>query len=701
MIEKEDGKHRLVAYIVDLYEDRTSHKKMRVQWLHKAGEIEGKIPPPKPRRNEVFMTRYTQVFKLECCDGVVDVLTPEHFEVCIPTLATLEHTYFCGRRFESGYEGVKPFDISSVQGYWNQKIFLSRLIPPNLSDLARANANLYEDDQVGVTNLHEGEHKGSLQVIRSGPKAARSSRRRPGRGDFLTDEGDWVPQEEVCPLLHNSGDDVTSCLGKNSNSLLPTSISGRSLTCHFDLAAVGNKIEILSADSGLRGCWFRCTVVAKKGDRVKVRYDDVEDVDSGKQLEEWMSLYMSAPVDECQVRFPGRPMMRPSPTENEMLSAAHRVGCAVDAFHIEGWWEGILVDRDASGQVQVIFPDEGILVWMDESKVRVSKEWMDGQWSTVQLHENIVRKVIGLHSDRFGAEIRQALPKNNQSLPDDFPSDTEAVRLQHIKNKEANRQNEGLTYSVNKQAGKEGLIVHDVKTANFTNHNLDNSWKLNSSHNSGKPVHQTVTNGLSAQECVDRDSNLKLPACEGLTQVPDALGCEEGILQSGYSGKKDKVQEPLVVCHEVLSSGVSQANCSRDPSDNYGNLQPLESQETFADEHKGSDIVLESGLFGQGISHSKLSRKRQLDAECPYSARGSKSGLFAPRFSGSDSFCGGSQEQRETSVDVLPLSKSMDTPNIDVRQPQYGFNQLNSSSGSSVGGPLFSPVSVQSLVLSS
>lgn len=48
---------------------------------------------------------------------------------------------------------------------------------------------------------------------------------------------------------------------------------------------VGEKIELLCQDSGMRGCWFRCKVVKASEKRLKVQYNDVEDVEGSGKLE--------------------------------------------------------------------------------------------------------------------------------------------------------------------------------------------------------------------------------------------------------------------------------------------------------------------------------------------------------------------------------------------------------------------------------
>ncbi|MCO5591408.1 hypothetical protein L7F22_045391 [Adiantum nelumboides] len=122
-----------------------------------------------------------------------------------------------------------------------------------------------------------------------------------------------------------------------------------------DLGTVGSKVEILSQDSALTGCWFRCTVMERVESCVKVSYDDLKLDDDGGKLEEWMSMDRTTAADQLGFRLQKRRILRPSPLEVEMLST-HYQECAVDAWEFDGWWEGILTGRDASGKVKKYCP---------------------------------------------------------------------------------------------------------------------------------------------------------------------------------------------------------------------------------------------------------------------------------------------------------------------------------------------------------
>ena len=288
---------RHIAYVEDMYEDRKMKKKLRVRWFHKTNELVCKIPPPAPHGREVFYTSFPQVLSVECVDGVATVLCPEHFDLCskLPHIDAT-HMHVCSRQFDSN-EGIKPFSIQEVKGYWQQQI-LSHIGVKAPSGLTWSHA------EPGSEDLEMDEEEAELgNVIRRGPRTARSSRRRVGfssrmRGGDSGNVSTWVtsPVERACSTSDGAvaaGDTghVTSI-----NDARPPS-TGRvekmdeglnsfeqRLEHRLDFKA-GDEIEILSQDSGLRGCWFKATITRRVSKRLKVRYEKLQNEDGEGNLE--------------------------------------------------------------------------------------------------------------------------------------------------------------------------------------------------------------------------------------------------------------------------------------------------------------------------------------------------------------------------------------------------------------------------------
>lgn len=299
---------RHIAYVEDMYEDRKMKKKLRVRWFHKTSELARKIPPPAPHAREVFYTSFPQVLSVECVDGVATVLTPEHFELCSKMLHTdaATHMHVCSRQFDSN-EGIKPFNIQEVKGYWQQQILSHvEVKAPSEFMWSLPHAEPGSED----LEMDEEEEAEPGNVIRRGPRTARSTRRRVGfrsrmRGGDSGNVSTWVtsPVERTCSTSDGAvaaGD--TGHATSNGDARPPStgrvekmdegvnSLEHR-LEHRLDFKA-GDEIEILSQDSGLRGCWFKATITRRVSKRLKVRYDKLQNEDGEGNLEVY-----SVPVD--------------------------------------------------------------------------------------------------------------------------------------------------------------------------------------------------------------------------------------------------------------------------------------------------------------------------------------------------------------------------------------------------------------------
>lgn len=228
VMAEEEKRH--LAYLEDMYEDRKGQKKVKVRWFHHNQEVQGVVTLKNPHPKEVFITPYTQVISVECVDGPAIVLTREHYEKCISILPEdlLTRVHLCLKQFKNNH--VKPFKLSKLCGYFDQPFF-----------------------SVLETNYLEDEES----------KRGKSCR---------------VPQ--MAPCDSSSLDVKIEMLRRK---LIPKYVKNRDLLPSF--LKVNEKIEVLCQDSGIRGCWFRCTIMQVSKRQLKVQYDDLKDVDESSNLE--------------------------------------------------------------------------------------------------------------------------------------------------------------------------------------------------------------------------------------------------------------------------------------------------------------------------------------------------------------------------------------------------------------------------------
>ncbi|CAI0552438.1 unnamed protein product [Linum tenue] len=171
---------------------------------------------------------------------------------------------------------------------------------------------------------------------------------------------------------------------------------------------VGHEVEVLSQDSGIRGCWFRARIIKKHKDKVKVRYADIQDAaDEAKKLEEWMLASRVASPDKLGIRIAGRKTVRPAPELDEECLFDVKPGAAVDVWWHDGWWEGIVVEMDSEQKIRVHFPGLFKLIlclfivqWREQgrsvvrSNLRQSQEWLENGWIKLKARPENVDSIL-------------------------------------------------------------------------------------------------------------------------------------------------------------------------------------------------------------------------------------------------------------------------------------------------------------------
>ncbi|WOG82984.1 hypothetical protein DCAR_0102157 [Daucus carota subsp. sativus] len=134
----------------------------------------------------------------------------------------------------------------------------------------------------------------------------------------------------------------------------------------------GALVEISSDEPDFRGAWFLGTVIsrsrAKQKNQVFVQYHTLmSDHDETKFLRE--------KVDVIQLR-------PPAPRE---MGRAFSLGEEVDAYHLDGWWEGVITrisGQDSAGGARYSVYFRGTREELDfgADELRLHREWVRGEW---------------------------------------------------------------------------------------------------------------------------------------------------------------------------------------------------------------------------------------------------------------------------------------------------------------------------------
>ncbi|XP_027909132.1 uncharacterized protein LOC114168490 [Vigna unguiculata] len=372
---------RLVAYLEDLYEDSRGNKMVVVRWFHKIDEV-GIVLPHSFSDREVFFSLYLQDLSIECIDGLAFVLSPQHYEK-FRNEARRTHLepFVCIHQFDN--DDVKPFDITQIKGYWKQEIL--RYMYTQLDSKCSGSSGQSDDA------LEPDENHMSTISIR--PK----KRLRLAKDD-AKDAIDLTALK--LENLNNIKNNAKISSGNNSlkrvgHRNMTATIKGKNEHCSQHLL-VGSQVEVLSQDSGMRGCWFTASVVKRHKYKVKVQYRDIQDaVDETKKLEEWVLASRISVPDSLGLRMHGRTIVRPAPlSDKRELSWVGDVGSVVDAWWHDGWWEGLVVQRDSEANYHVYFPGENVVSVFGSGNLRQAQDWVGNEWVNVRERPDLVASVL-------------------------------------------------------------------------------------------------------------------------------------------------------------------------------------------------------------------------------------------------------------------------------------------------------------------
>ncbi|KAH8913205.1 hypothetical protein BDL97_U01100 [Sphagnum fallax] len=395
----EEDRH--IAYVEDMYEDKKMRKMLRVRWFHKTNELPCKIPPPAPLARELFFTSFPQVLSVECVDGLATVLSPEHFEKCLSLLPAeaAPQLHVCSRQLDNS-DGLKPFSIHEVKGYWHQQILSSvglGLSPVDLVDEEEDVEPLGSRRRAGSTVPVQSGDAADLPTGVSSPATCSNSEGAVACGDLLHGCSPADPRPSSTGRGGDKGEEGVSSIERH---------------VFFE---VGDRVEMLCQDSGLRGCWFKGVVTRRVSRRLKIQYEELQNEDGEGNLEEWVSAWRLAGPDKLGVRIVGRTTVRPFPTP--CTSADYYIGQAVDVWWNDGWWEGIVVSKEPEGNVKVYFPGATLFI------SGCQKDWVNGSWVDVHCNYEALN-AASLSSLAKNCEHPAAVEKKPYAV---FPSSTSTL----------------------------------------------------------------------------------------------------------------------------------------------------------------------------------------------------------------------------------------------------------------------------------
>ncbi|KAJ6988019.1 hypothetical protein NC653_021067 [Populus alba x Populus x berolinensis] len=393
---------RLVAYLEDLYEDSKGNKMVMVRWFHKIDEV-GIVLPHNFNDREIFFSLCLQDLSIKCIDGLAIVLSPQHFKKFLnEAVHTRFNPFVCYKQFDN--EEVTPFDITQVEGYWSQEILRYLTIPPS---------NYLENSQHPFSGLRGEGNDNDASRMR--PK--KMLRRSKDNDGVCTGSKELLTARYInMQSFHTSRVD-----GKTGYAFLSTAEVMQNPPQSLN---VSSEVEVLSQDSGIRGCWFRASIIKKHKDKVKVRYQDISDAaNEAQKLEEWVLVSRVAAPDQLAIRISGRTVVRPTPQFNKgQMASVADAGTAVDAWWNDAWWEGIVVHKETEDRIHVFFPGEKKESVFCCSDLRLSLEWLGNAWKHIKARPDILshlsscleRKQVTFISDE--SKLAQvAIPGSRQS----------------------------------------------------------------------------------------------------------------------------------------------------------------------------------------------------------------------------------------------------------------------------------------------
>ncbi|KAI4366192.1 hypothetical protein MLD38_022102 [Melastoma candidum] len=204
------------------------------------------------------------------------------------------------------------------------------------------------------------------------------------------------------------------------------------LTSGDDVKVGGKRAKTSRGDSGIRGCWFRCTILRVAHRQLRVRYDDVKDEDGIANIEEWIPAMKIARPDKLGMRFSRRLTIRPTPPSLDQAELSLDIGVAVDVWWSDGWWEGVVigVNNSADDHLQIYFPGENLFMSFHMKDLRISRDWVGDHWIDIESKPDILSVITSATTtdskrSSHSTGMRDALPDSVAASETDVTVGTE------------------------------------------------------------------------------------------------------------------------------------------------------------------------------------------------------------------------------------------------------------------------------------
>ncbi|XP_042516304.1 protein AGENET DOMAIN (AGD)-CONTAINING P1-like isoform X2 [Macadamia integrifolia] len=127
----------------------------------------------------------------------------------------------------------------------------------------------------------------------------------------------------------------------------------------------GRKVEACFDEPGIRGAWFTATVLRppRRDKKVHLEFQSLlNEEGSSERLKEKVTVVNVRP---------------PPPLE---FHRTFKMSDEVDAFHDDGWWEGVITKVHDKDRFSVYFRNSKDELVFPAANLRLHREWVDGSW---------------------------------------------------------------------------------------------------------------------------------------------------------------------------------------------------------------------------------------------------------------------------------------------------------------------------------